>query len=166
MNAEALDGRGLVIPMGATEVMQMFELLRTFSNGQDVFAPSTRETLPRGFARSFTGWPTVAAPASDVIETADALKVLLDLPGFDGESLRIEFENDVLSIEAERKTRDEKGETYLLSERGVGKFRRAFTVNVPVDAEHIEAAYDRGVLTVTLPKRAEAKPRKIEVKVK
>jgi len=144
----------------------MLELLRTFSNGQDVFSPRTRESLARDFARPFAGWPTVAAPASDVVETADALKVLLDLPGFDGESLRIEFENDVLSIEAERKTRDEKGETYLLSERGIGKFRRVFTVNVPVDAEHIEAAYDRGVLTVTLPKRAEAKPRKIEVKVK
>lgn len=144
----------------------MFELLRTFSNGQDVYSPRAREALPRDFVRPFAAWQTVAAPASDVIETADALKLLLDLPGFDGDSLRIEFENDVLSIEAERKTREEKGETYLVSERGIGKFRRAFTVNVPIDADHIEAAYDRGVLTVTLPKRAEAKPRKIEVKVK
>ena len=134
----------------------MFELLRTFSNGQDVFSPRAREALPRDFVRPFAAWQTIAAPASDVIETADALKVLLDLPGFDGDSLRIEFENDVLSIEAERKTREENGETYLVAERGIGKFRRAFTVNVPVDSEHIEAAYDRGVLTVTLPKRAEA----------
>jgi len=144
----------------------MFELLRTISNGQEVFTPRARESLARDFVRPFAGWQTVAAPASDVIETADALKVLLDLPGFDADSLRIEFENDLLTIEAERKTRDEKGETYLMSERGIGKFRRAFTVNVPIDSEHIEAAYDRGVLTVTLPKRAEAKPRKIEVKVK
>src|SRR3569623_3767216 len=130
--------------------MQMLELLRTFSNGQENISPRTRESLARDFARPFAGWPTVAAPASDVVETADALKVLLDLPGFDGESLRNEFENDVLSIEAERKTRDEKGATYLLSESGIGKFRRVFTVNVPVDTEHIAAAYDRGVLTVTL----------------
>src|SRR3569833_2401135 len=115
--------------------MQMLELLRTNSNGQDVFSPRTRESLARDFARPFAGWPTAAAPASDVVETADALKVLLDLPGFDGESLRIEFENDVQSIEAERKTREEKGETYLLSERGIGKFRCVFTVYVPVDAE-------------------------------
>ena len=72
----------------------------------------------------------------------------------------------MLSIEAERGARDEKGETYLLAERAGGKLRRAFTVNVPVEADHIEAAYDRGVLTVTLPKRAEAKPRKIDIKVK
>jgi len=144
----------------------MFELLRTISNGQEVFTPRARESLARDFVRPFAAWQTVAAPASDVIETADALKLLLDLPGFEADSLRIEFENDLLTIEAERKTREEKGETYLLSERGIGKFRRAFTVNVPVDSEHIEAAYDRGVLTVTLPKRAEAKPRKIEVKVK
>ena len=161
-----LDGAARVIPMVSTEVMQMFELLRTFSNGQDVFSPRTRDELARDFVRPFAGWPTAVAPAADVVETADAIKVLLDVPGFDGDSLRIQFENDVLSIEAERKTREEKGETYLVAERGVGKFRRAFTVNVPVDAERIEAAYDRGVLAVTLPKRAEAKPRKIEVKVK
>jgi len=145
----------------------MFELLRTFSNGSDVFSQRSRDELARDFARPFAGWPAAAvAPASDVVETADGIKVMLDLPGFDGDSLRIQFENDILSIEAERKPREEKGETYLLAERGVGKFRRAFTVNVPVDAEHIDAAYDRGVLTVTLPKRAEAKPRKIEVKVR
>ena len=146
----------------------MFELLRTFSNGHDAYSPRFRDELARDLARPFigTGWPTVVTPPSDVVETADAIKVFLDLPGFEGESLRIQFENDILSIEAERKPREEKGETYLVSERGLGKFRRAFTVNVPVDAEHIDAAYDRGVLTVTLPKRAEAKPRKIEVKVK
>src|SRR3569623_3369950 len=115
----------------------MLELLRTFSNGQEVFSPRARETLARDCVRPCAGWQTVAAPASDGIETADALKLLLDLPGFDADSLRIEFENDLLSIEAERKTRDEKGETYLLSERGIGKFRRAFTVNVPVASEHI-----------------------------
>jgi len=105
-------------------------------------------------------------PASDVVETPEAIQVMVDLPGYDEGSLRIQFENDVLSIDAERKVREVKGETYLLSERGLGKLRRTFGVNVPVDADHIEAAYDRGVLTVTLPKRAEAKPRKIEVKVK
>ena len=80
----------------------MLELLRTFSNGQDVFSPRTRESLARDFARPFAGWPTVAAPAYDVVETADAQKELLELPGEEGESLRIEVENDVLSSEAER----------------------------------------------------------------
>jgi len=140
----------------------MFELLRALSNGHDL-VPFT--DTPRA-SRLAAGWPALVTPASDVVETPEAIQVMVDLPGYDEGSLRIQFENDVLSIDAERKVREVKGETYLLSERGLGKLRRTFGVNVPVDADHIEAAYDRGVLTVTLPKRAEAKPRKIEVKVK
>jgi HSP20 family protein len=141
----------------------MFELLRAFSNGQDLgqFADA-----PRDGVRSPVGWPALVAPASDVVETADTIHVMVDLPGYDEGSLRIQFENDVLSIEAERRPREGKGETFLLSERGLGKVRRTFGVNVPIDLDRIEASYDRGTLTVTLPKRAEAKPRKIEVKVK
>jgi HSP20 family protein len=144
----------------------MLELLRTFSNGQDIFGYRPRTEARREFASPFLGWPASTAPVADVVETAEAIKVLVDLPGVDATSLRIEFENDVLSIEAARSLRDEKGETFLLAERGGGKLARAFTVNVPVDADKIEAGYDGGVLTVTLPKRAEAKPRKIDVKVK
>jgi HSP20 family protein len=142
------------------------DLLRTFSNGQDLFAYRARPEVRRELAAPFVGWPAATAPVADVVETAEAIKVFLDLPGVDPATVGIQFENDVLSIEAERGSRDEKGETYLLAERAGGKLTRAFTVNVPVDADHIEARYDRGVLTVTLPKRAEAKARKIEVKVK
>ena len=144
----------------------MFELLKTFSNGQDLFTTRSRADLSRELASSFAGWTPTVAPVSDIVETADAIKVMVDIPGFDADSLRIQFENDVLSIEGERKPNEQKGETYLLAERRVGKFARAFSVNVPIDADRIEADYDRGVLTVTLLKRAEAKPRKIDVKVK
>jgi HSP20 family protein len=144
----------------------MFELLRTFSNGQDLFTPRSRGELARELTTPFQSWPATVAPVSDVVETADNIKVLVDLPGFDADSLRIEFENDVLSIAGERRPREEKGETYLMAERRVGTFARAFTVNVPIDPDRIDAAYDRGVLTVTLLKRAEAKPRKIDVKVR
>ena len=113
------------------------------------------------------GWaPTVSGPTADVHETADAIRVVLDLPGYAGESLAIQFEKDVLSIEAERKREADAEKTLLVNERTFGKVRRTFAVKVPVDADRIAAAYDRGVLTVTLPKRAEAKPRKIEVQVK
>lgn len=141
----------------------MFELLKAFSNGHDLVGFAE---IPRQVTRAPSGWPLAAAPTSDVTETADAIQVTVDLPGYDEGSFKIEFENDVLSIGAERKPRDAKGETCLLSERGVGKVRRTFGVNVPIDVDAIGASYDRGVLTVTLPKRAEAKPRKIEVKVK
>jgi HSP20 family protein len=144
----------------------MFELLKTFSNGQDLFTARPRADFGRDLASSLAGWAPTVTPVADVIETADAMKVQVDVPGFDADSLRIQFENDVLSIEGERRPTEQKGETYLLAERRVGKFARAFSVNVPIDADRIEAAYDRGVLTVTLLKRPEAKPRKIDVKVK
>jgi HSP20 family protein len=144
----------------------MFELLRTLSNGHDL--ASFGEATGADLARPLLGWvPTGAGgPAADVHETADAIRVVLDLPGYAGDSISIQFENDVLSIQAERKREPESEKTLLVSERGFGKVRRSFSLKVPVDADQIAADYDRGVLVVTLPKRAEAKPRKIEVKVK
>jgi HSP20 family protein len=90
----------------------------------------------------------------------------MDLPGYPADSINISFENDVLTIEAERKRAPDANKTLLVSERGFGKVRRTFGVKVPVDPGAIAADYQQGVLTVTLPKRAEAKPRKIEVTVK
>ena len=142
----------------------MFELLRTLGNGHD-FAPFAE--LQADVARPLLGWaPTLNGPAADVHETADAIHVVLDLPGYAGDTIAIQFEKDVLSIEAERKRAADASKTLLVGERGFGKVRRTFGLKVPVDADHIAAAYDRGVLTVTLPKRAEAKPRKIDVQVK
>jgi HSP20 family protein len=152
----------VVILVEREEVDTMFELLRTFTNDRDFdrhlgpFADVARSAL----------LPPLAVPAADVLETADALRVVLDLPGVLEEGISVGFENDVLTIEAERKIDGAQGEAFLVSERGSGKLRRSFTVNVGVDADRIEAAYERGVLTVTLPKRADAKPRKIGVKVK
>ena len=118
-------------------------------------------------ARPLVGWaPTVSGPQADVHETADAIRVVLDLPGYAGETIAIQFEKDLLSIEAERKPEADAGRTLLVGERGFGKVRRTFALKVPVDGDRIAAAYDRGVLTVTLPKRADAKPRKIDVQIK
>jgi HSP20 family protein len=142
----------------------MFELLRTISNGQDF---GSFPELPRDVARPLLGWtPASDAPYADVHETAESIQVVVDLPGYAAESVSVEFEKDVLSIQAERKRDPEAGKSLLVSERGFGKIRRTFGVKVPVDAEHIGASYTQGVLTVTLPKRAEAKPRKIDVSVK
>lgn len=142
----------------------MFELLRTINNGQDFgsFGEASGDV-----ARPLLGWaPTSSAPSADVHETTDALKVVLDLPGYAAETISIQFEKDVLSIQAERRRETEANKTLLVSERGFGKIRRTFGLKVPVDAENIAADYQHGVLTVTLPKRPEAKPRKIEVQVK
>jgi HSP20 family protein len=142
----------------------MFELMRTLNNGQDfgVFGE-----LPRDIAHPLVGWAAAAAaPHADVHETAEAIRVVVDLPGYASDSINIEFEKDVLSIQAERKRDAETSKTLLVSERGFGKARRTFGIKVPVDADRISATYEHGVLTVTLPKRAEAKPRKIDVTVR
>ena len=142
----------------------MFELLTTLHNGHDL-GPFSE--LRADFARPLLGWGSAATgPDADIYETADAVRVVVDLPGYAADSVAIEFEKDVLTIAAERKREGGSDKGLLLGERAFGKVRRTFSVNVPVDGAAIAADYDRGVLTVTLPKRAEAKPRKIEVTVK
>jgi HSP20 family protein len=141
----------------------MFEYLRTLSNGHQL-APFGDAA---DFARPLLGWsPLANAAHADVHETDDAIRVELDLPGYASDSISIQFEKDLLTIEADRKREPNQDKSLIVAERGFGKVRRTFALKVPVDGERIAADYDRGVLTVTLPKRADVKPRKIEVKVK
>lgn len=145
----------------------MFELMRNLHNGQPLlFGGSVFDELAERTRPSTTRSAAAAAAPADVDETADAIRVLMDLPGLDGDKITINFKVDTLTIEAERAAPKVAGEKSLLRERGFGKIKRTFTVNVPVDSERVQAAYEHGVLTVTLPKREEAKPHKITVEVK
>ena len=140
----------------------MFELLRTFStpgNGRPV-DPVVRAWAD--VALPALGW-TGAAPA-DVVETADAIVVRLDLPGHKSDDIQLKVENDVLTVEAERKLTERNGETFHRSERVFGKSERSFALPAGVDTSRTEASYVDGVLEITLPKREEAKPRTIQVK--
>jgi len=142
----------------------MFELLRTFAspvNGRQV-DPVLRAWAD--VALPSLGWPAGAPPA-DVVETADAIVVRLDLPGHKGDELQLRVENDVLTVEAERKAIEGKGETFHRSERVFGRSARSFTLPANVDSARTSASYVDGVLEITLPKREEAKPRNIQVKV-
>lgn len=105
------------------------------------------------------------APAVDIIEDDQALVVRAELPGVKAEDLAIEVENNVLTLSGERKAeaRYEKAGVHRV-ERWTGRFARSFTLPRSVDAEHIDAKLKDGVLELTLPKRAEAKQRKISVK--
>ena len=146
----------------------MFELRRTFTtnNGK---ATDPIERVWADFALPALGWgvPAPHAPGADIVETADAIVVELDLPGHKGEEIQIKVEDDVLSVTSERKLeRGNKGETYHRSERAYGKFVRSFALPANVDATRTEAKYEAGVLKITLPKREEAKPRTIQVAVK
>ena len=110
--------------------------------------------------------PMVFHPPADVIETADAYEVHLDLPGFKPEQIEVKVDDDVLTISAERKTekRDEKT-GYLRTERTWGRFARSFVLPETIDASEPKANYEAGVLKVHLAKKPEVKPKTVQVKV-
>ncbi len=103
-------------------------------------------------------------PVVDILEMADELRVVADMPGAKAEDIDVEFENGVLTIHAKVEPRQPEGTDYLLREYGVGDFHRAFQVSEKVDAARISAEYTEGVLVLHLPKAEEAKARKIEVR--
>jgi HSP20 family protein len=107
----------------------------------------------------FSGW----SPALDLYQNNDNIVAVLELPGMKKEEIEISLHDGTLTIAGERKTEGSNGETAERSERYVGKFRRSITLPVRVDANKVSATYRDGILTVTLPKAEEAKPKRIEV---
>jgi HSP20 family protein len=102
----------------------------------------------------------------DVREDADHIYVEADVPGFKKEEIDVNLENQMLTIQAERKAeKEEKGDKngWLLRERRYSRFERSFTLPPTVDAQTVQAKLNDGVLTVTLNKRAETKARKVAV---
>ena len=104
------------------------------------------------------------APAVDICEEQDRFVIHADVPGVNPKDVEITLENGVLTISGQRtiEKKDEKG-TYHHLERSRGMFMRRFTLPTSVDAEHITARTKDGVLELTVPKAAEAKPRRITV---
>jgi len=110
------------------------------------------------------GQPAGVYPAINVSQKPDALLVQAELPGIDPKQLEITIENDTLTIAGERPAPRESDDiSYHRREREWGKFRRSFSLPVRVDAGEVEARYVDGILTVTLPKAAEARPKQITV---
>jgi HSP20 family protein len=115
-----------------------------------------------------SGWSVATnhAPAADVLETEDEFHVQMDLPGHDPKSLQVKLEGDVLTVQSERKPpHPGQNVDYLFAERASGIFARSFSLPSSVDGSRCEAKYENGVLTVTLPKREDARPKSIQVKV-
>ena len=114
----------------------------------------------------FTARPASAfAPAFEVKETADAFVVKADVPGVAESDLDISVHNSVLTVSGSRQAEERKeGESYALYERQFGSFSRSFSLPDMADAERVEAKLEHGVLTLTIAKKAEAKPRKIALK--
>src|SRR5262250_1238933 len=111
---------------------------------------------------SLTTW----APPVDIYETEHELVVQADLPDVDPKELDIRVENNVLTIRGERKFEKKVSEeNYLRVERTYGAFSRSFSLANTVNSEAIKADYQNGVLTLSIPKREEAKPKQIKVNV-
>jgi HSP20 family protein len=114
-----------------------------------------------GATRSFHSW----APAVDFYEDGEQLVLKAELPGVKKEDLDLSLEDGVLTLAGERREEKsfEKAEVHR-SERFLGKFQRSFTLPTAVEASKVQASFKDGILTVTLPKAEEAKPKQIEVK--
>ena len=130
---------------------------------------SARREMDRAFDRFFSqpaGTPGLWMPAVDVRETNDGIHVTAELPGLRSEDVTVTLENGVLSISGEKKQEVQEGKeegNYYLFERRYGRFERSFALPRTVDADRIKARFDDGILTVTLPKAENAKPRRVQI---
>jgi HSP20 family protein len=104
-------------------------------------------------------------PAINVSEDTESLYVRAELPGTKLDDLDITMENDTLTIAGEREhVTEDESVSYHRREREWGAFRRSFSLPVRIDPDKVEARYTDGILTVVLPKAAEARPKQIAVK--
>jgi HSP20 family protein len=135
-------------------------------------APVRTVRDPFSMAREMLSWDpffggrqvTAFAPAFEVKETVEAFVLKADLPGVAEADLDIGVHNNVLTVSGSRTAEDRKdGESYALYERQFGSFTRSFSLPDIADGEKIAAKLEHGVLSLTIGKKAEAKPRKIAV---
>ncbi|HJP08064.1 MAG: heat-shock protein Hsp20 [Acidiferrobacteraceae bacterium] len=108
------------------------------------------------------------APAIDVSENESVYKVKAEIPGVPRENLDVTINDGVLTINAQRKEekKDEKNGRVIRQERFYGKFVRSLRLGTDIDEAKVEAHYEDGVLNLTLPKTAEVKPRKVDIKIR
>ena len=108
------------------------------------------------------GW----TPAVDVFEDTEGVTFKFDLPEVEGKDVDVRLEDGTLTVRGERKLeREEKREAYHRIERAYGEFARSFSLPATLDPEKVTAEHKNGVLRIFVPRRAEAKPKSISVKV-
>ncbi len=146
-------------------VLTRFEPFREFATLQD--------RINRAFRESYTGanhddslTTSSFSPAVDVYEDEHQVTLKIEVPGIDEKDIDVRVENNTLTVHGERKIeQEEKEENYRRVERQYGSFTRTFTLPQTVDSEKVSANYDKGVLKIALPKKAEAKPKQIKVNI-
>jgi HSP20 family protein len=119
---------------------------------------------PEGQDESLTS--SAFAPPVDVYEDEHNVTLKIEVPGIEEKDIDVRIENNTLTVHGERKfEKEEKEENYRRVERQYGSFTRTFTLPNTVEQESVQADYDKGVLKITLAKKAEAKPKQIKVNV-
>ena len=104
------------------------------------------------------------APAMDLVEADDHFVLKADLPGLSEDDVAIEVQDGTLTVSGERKAENEKREKgWYRLERSFGRFSRSLTLPEGVDADKIEASFDKGVLEIRIPKPEERKPRRVQI---
>ena len=146
-------------------VLTRFEPFRDLSTLQERMNRLFRESYNEA-GRDESLATSSFAPAVDVYEDEHTVTLKIEVPGIDEKDNDVRIENNVLTVHGERKIeKEEKEENYRRVERQYGSFTRTFTLPPTVDSENVSASYDKGVLKVALPKKAEAKPKQIKVNI-
>lgn len=146
-------------------LLTRWEPVRELANLQD--------RMNRLFSESFgpvQSQETLAAgsfvPPVDVYEDEQGIRLKMEVPGIEEKDIDVRLENNLLTVRGERKLESEtKEENYHRIERRYGNFTRSFTLPNTVNPEEVKASYSKGVLTIKLGKRAEARPKQIKVNV-
>ena len=132
---------------------------------------SLRDAMDRLFEDSFVSprnwpvWTTLTEPSLDVYQTENEVVVKAALPGIKPENVDITLTGDVLTISGEtREENEQKDKNYLRRERRFGSFSRSISMPEGLQAEKADAKFENGILTLTLPKAENVKPKKIQVK--
>jgi HSP20 family protein len=132
------------------------ELGRTWERGSHAHSENDASNI------ATAGW----APAVDIKEKPDHFQIIADIPGVDPKNIKVTMENNMLTIQGERKEeKEEKGENYYRAERSVGNFYRRFSLPDTADSQNISAKGKHGVLEITIPKTKKSQAQKIDIKV-
>jgi len=136
-----------------------FRDISVLQNQMNRLFEDTLHTYPAG-SDGVSAW----APPADIWETENDLILQTDLPGVDPKQIDLRVENNVLTIRGERRFEPKvKEENFHRVERSYGTFSRSFTLGTAVDSEKVQANYRNGVLSITLPKAEQAKPKRIQI---
>ena len=146
-------------------LLTRWDPLRDLATMQNRINRFVRESYsPEGPEEALT--TTNFAPPVDIYEDEHNITLKLEVPGIDERDIDVRIENTTLTVHGERKIeKEEKEENFRRIERQYGSFTRSFTLPSSVDTGQVSANYDKGVLKISLAKKADAKPKQIKVNV-